>query len=225
MKEILFKKKEGLSTVAYKEIKSMILTNVLKPADIFSESQLQEMLNIGRTPVREAVLKLSQEGFLIVHPRRGIEVARISPKRIKDIFEIRSLMEPEILRAGFSRIDRDRLQEIRQEFLSHIGSDVNLTKSDTLYLSALDNEFHMVIVNSISNDYASELMISFNDYLTLFRASTTIENIRFEPSNLEHIAIIDSILNEDVEEAALRLFNHLDESYKESIKIVMNIST
>ncbi len=225
MKEVLFQKKEGLSALAYKEIKSMVLANVLKPADIFSEAQLQEMLKIGRTPVREAVLQLSQEGFLIVHPRRGIEVARISPKRIKDIFEIRSLMEPEILRIGFSKIDRERLYEIRDEFLSYKGSDFNLTKSDTLHLSDLDNELHMTIVNSISNDYATELMISFNDYLTLFRASTTIENIRFEPSNLEHIAIIESILKDDVEEAALRLTDHLDESYKESIKIVMNIAT
>ena len=224
MREMIVQKKEGLSVRAYKEIKSMILTNVLKPADIFSESQLQEMLKIGRTPVREAVLQLSQEGFLIVHPRRGIEVARISPKRIKDIFEIRALIEPEILQIGFSRIDRDKLQEIRDEFLIYRSGNFNLSKEDTLHLSALDNEFHMTIVNSINNDYASELMMGFQDYLTLFRASTTIENIRFEPSNLEHIAIIDSILNGDLEEAVLLLTNHLDESYKESIKIVMNIA-
>ncbi|NLC40453.1 MAG: GntR family transcriptional regulator, partial [Clostridiaceae bacterium] len=149
MNESLLTKKEGLSDQAYREIKSMILTNQLGPGAILNEAQFQEILGIGRTPVREAIIQLSQEGFLIVHPRRGMEVARISPKRIKDIFEIRYLIEPQILRMGFDKIDRSWLSSMREEFLHYINNGLDLSREDTIRLSELDNELHMGIIDSV----------------------------------------------------------------------------
>ena len=172
--------------------------------------------------MREAVLQLAREHFMIVHPRRGIEIARISPKRIRDIFEIRTLLEPQILRIGMERMDQAWLRHIREEFIRYSGSDFDLSKQDTIQLSTLDNEFHMGIVASIDNNYSNELMSGFQDYLTLFRASTSIDAIRFGPSNQEHIAIIDAILENNIEEACKNLTEHLARSYEESINIVMN---
>lgn len=224
MNESLLTKKEGLSDQAYREIKSMILTNQLGPGAILNEAQFQEILGIGRTPVREAIIQLSQEGFLIVHPRRGMEVARISPKRIKDIFEIRYLIEPQILRMGFDKIDRSWLSSMREEFLHYINNGLDLSREDTIRLSELDNELHMGIIDSVGNNYASQMMSGFQDYLTLFRASSTSSDIRFEPSNQEHVAIIESILGGEVDQACNNLAEHLAQSYEESIKIVMNMS-
>ena len=223
-KDVLInKKEEGLTQQAYKQLKSMILSHRLKAGMVFNEAQLQEALGIGRTPVREAVLQLAKEDFLIIHPRRGLEVARISPKRIRDIFQIRSLLEPQILKNGMDKIDRAWLSHMREEFLRYSRADFNLSDQDTVKLSMLDNEFHMGIVNSIDNHYATELMTGFQDYLTLFRACTTIDIIRFGPSNQEHIAIIDFMLNGDIEGACNNLTDHLARSYEESINIVMHM--
>ena len=223
MSETLFiKKEEGLTQQAYKQLKSMILNHRLKPGMVINEAQLQEALGIGRTPVREAVLQLSKEHFMIIHPRRGIEISRISPKRIRDIFEIRSLLEPQILRLGLGRIDKAWLHHMQDEFKQYSGTNFDLSSQDTILLSTLDNEFHMGIIKSIDNNYSNELMESFQDYLTLFRASTSIDSIRFGPSNLEHIAIIEAMINDDVEEACKCLTDHLGRSYEESINIVMN---
>jgi len=223
MSDALFKKKEeGLTQQAYKQLKSMILSHRLKPGMVVNEAQLQEALGIGRTPVREAVLQLSKEHFLIIHPRRGIEVARILPKRIRDIFEIRSLLEPQILRIGMARIDKAWLNHMREEFMRYSGANFDLSSQDTIQLSTLDNQFHMGIVESIDNYYSNGLMESFQDYLTLFRASTSIDSIRFGPSNQEHITIINAILDDDIEEACKNLTDHLARSYEESINIVMN---
>lgn len=223
MSDAIFnKKREGLTQQAYRELKLMILNHRLKPGMVVNEAQLQEALNIGRTPVREAVLQLSKEHFLVIHPRHGIEIAKISPKRIKDIFGIRSLLEPQILRNCISQIDKAWLRSLLQEFKSYSGEKLELTNQDVIRLSALDNEFHMGIIKLIDNNYANELMASFQDYLTLFRVSTSIDSMSVGPNNLEHNSIIEAILNDDVEEACLLLENHLTLSYEQSISIVMN---
>ncbi|GAB1477259.1 hypothetical protein MASR2M70_20970 [Bacillota bacterium] len=154
---------------------------------------------------------------------RGIEVARISPKRIHDIFQIRAMLEPQILKDGVRKINMEWLTGIRKEFIRHSENGFDLSAQDIIELSTLDNEFHMGIVNSIDNHYITELMMGFQDYLTLFRACTTIDLIRFGPSNREHIIIVDSILKGDIEEACRNLTEHLNRSYEESISIVMQM--
>lgn len=223
MNDIQFEKKEGLTQQAYKQLKSMILSHQLKPGMVVNEVQLREALGIGRTPVREAALQLSKENLLMIHPRRGMEIARISPKRIRDIFEIRSLLEPQILRLGIGRIDKDWLADMRIRFLQYSSADFNPSRQETIELSNLDNELHMGIVASIDNTYSNDLMVSFRDYLTLFRATTTIDTLRFEPRNKEHIAIIDAILENDIEKACSILGEHLTRTYEEAAKIVMDM--
>ena len=105
MAKALAQKRESLSQVAYDQIKAMILQKELIPGQFINESQLQEMLCLGRTPVREAILALAQDNLVTVHPRRGIEITRPTPKDIHDIFEIRSLLEPTILRQCFTMVD------------------------------------------------------------------------------------------------------------------------
>ena len=98
MPRIATEKQKCLSRVAYDRIKVMILQKELMPGQFINESQLQETLELGRTPVREAVLALAQDRLVTIHPRKGIEVTRPTPKDIHDIFEIRGIMEPAILR-------------------------------------------------------------------------------------------------------------------------------
>ena len=91
MAPINTKREASLSKQAYDQIKSMILQKELAPGQFVNESQLQESLGLGRTPVREAVLALAQDNLVQIHPRKGIEITRPTPKSIHDIFEIRSL--------------------------------------------------------------------------------------------------------------------------------------
>lgn len=95
------------------------------------------------------------------------------------------------------RIDKAWLRHMRDEFLRFSGSDFDLSSQDTIQLSTLDNQFHMGIINSI-------------------------DDIRFGPSNVEHIAIIDAMLENNIEDACNDLTEHLARSYEESINIVMN---
>lgn len=94
MAAVVDKRRDSLSQVAYDQIKTMILQKDLTPGQFINEAQLQALLGLGRTPVREAVLALAQDKLVHIHPRKGIEISRPTLKDIHDIFEIRSLLEP-----------------------------------------------------------------------------------------------------------------------------------
>lgn len=218
-------KKEPLSQKAYRTIKNMILNHELSQGEFISEADLQEKLCIGRTPVREAVLQLSQDQLIRIHPRKGIEIARISPKTIRDIFEIRSILEPVALRKGIDKLDKTWLRDIRDQFVRYNGDDIeSISKEDAIHLADLDNQFHIGLIRVMGNRYADNLMQGFVDFLVLIRSTVTTSDIpRFQDSNKEHIEIIDFILAGDVEQACQKLSEHIRISYNEAIRTILDI--
>ncbi len=74
MAAVVDKRRDSLSQVAYDQIKTMILQKDLTPGQFINEAQLQALLGLGRTPVREAVLALAQDKLVHIHPRKGIEI-------------------------------------------------------------------------------------------------------------------------------------------------------
>lgn len=222
------KKKEGLTQQAYKAIKTMILENELKPGQFINEAQIQEQLGIGRTPVREAILQLSRDQLITIHPRKGIEITKISPKAIHDIFVIRSIIEPVILRMSASRLNVELLKDMRRQFIESAAKlDENTREGvadiQCIYDSVqLDDRFHTELVGALGNQYANNLMKSFVDYLTIIRSTVTAADaIRFNTSNNEHITIIDAILDGNIDAACQKLSEHIEVSYQEAVNNFM----
>lgn len=214
--------KTGLSNIAYQQIKSLILENKLKPGQFVNESQLQEILGLGRTPVREAILQLAENELITIHPRKGIEISRISPKSVHDIFEVRILIEPEILRANFSKLDKDQMISFRTSFQEAAVSN-RLSLQECIRLADLDNQFHLAIVSSMGNQYTTRLMNTFVDKLTIIRSTVSAQSSgRLSVSSNEHIMIINCILSGNIEEACSQLQKHLTISYDEAVRTLMH---
>lgn len=215
--------KQGLSDIAYAQIKSMILECKLKPGQFVNESQLQETLNLGRTPVREAILRLVGDDLVKIHPRKGIEIASISPKSIHDIFQVRLLIEPAILRANYMNLDKSELVDYRTQFEAY-GNCNTLSMEQSLQLSQLDHQFHLYLTASMDNKYATHMMNIFVDKLTLIRSAVSINaKNRFFISNQEHLQIINDILDGHIDQACDELQNHIEISYEEAVKTLMRI--
>ena len=223
MAKALAQKRESLSQVAYDQIKAMILQKELIPGQFINESQLQEMLCLGRTPVREAILALAPDNLVTVHPRRGIEITRPTPKDIHDIFEIRSLLEPTILRQCFTMVDPQWAMDMRALLLQHEDDSAGNSAETAAPLIELDNRFHLELVDTLRNQYATNLMRSLVDYLNLIRV-TAWRPIRYRASNREHIDILNAILEQDLEKSCRLLSDHIHLSYQEAINTMMHSS-
>ncbi len=73
--------RESLTDRAYKRVEELVVTLQLEPGSVLSESALAQDLGIGRTPIREALQRLTREGLVVILPRKGILVSEINPRK------------------------------------------------------------------------------------------------------------------------------------------------
>ncbi|TDE88538.1 GntR family transcriptional regulator [Occultella glacieicola] len=88
---------------AYARLKNMILTNELSPGVELREGGLADATGYGRTPVREALQRLVHEGFVEVRPRQGYRVRQLSVAGVRDLFEMRLILEPAAVQLAIER--------------------------------------------------------------------------------------------------------------------------
>lgn len=101
------------SEIVYEIIKKEIIDATRKPGDIFNEKEFAANMGISRTPVREAVLRLSNEGLLVVMPRRGTFVSHISMADVRDMYQVRKILEPQIASIAAQKCDKDIVKQWR----------------------------------------------------------------------------------------------------------------
>ena len=104
------------SEIVYEIIKKEIIDATRKPGDIFNEKEFAANMGISRTPVREAVLRLSNEGLLVVMPRRGTFVSHISMADVRDMYQVRKILEPQIASIAAQKCDKDIVKQWRNFF-------------------------------------------------------------------------------------------------------------
>ena len=90
--------KTNLKTLAYNKIRQKIVTCEYAPGTFLNEEILTEALSLSRTPIRDALGRLEQEGLIEIRPKRGITVKSLTVSDINMIFEVRNLYEPYILK-------------------------------------------------------------------------------------------------------------------------------
>ncbi|MDR7433844.1 MAG: GntR family transcriptional regulator [Armatimonadota bacterium] len=104
--------RENLTDRVFREIRERILRFDLKPGQRFTEHDLAEMLRVSRTPIREALNKLEQEGLVTIIPRVGCLVRQLSLREVGDLFEIRRALEILAVQQCGGRASREDLLEL-----------------------------------------------------------------------------------------------------------------
>ncbi len=138
------------SEFAYDQLEKMITFRELKPGSMVSEKQLSEQLGVGRTPVREALQRLSYERMVEIHPRRGIQIPQISLESQLKILEVRR--DVEALCARFAATRASESEKIRMTKLASQLED-NAAKQDDLVYAQLLKQIHILLVQVSNNEY------------------------------------------------------------------------
>lgn len=198
---------QSLSDEAYAQIRSMIISCQLPPGSVISEIELMTKLEMGRTPIREALRNLANEKLIEVYPRRGMFVAGVDVKDLAAISEVRGQLEIQaagLAAARASATDKsviDRLikeidaikGEPKMEKLIHLDQRIH----HQIY-AATHNEF---LVSTLDQYYAHALRIWF---MALDRIS------ELEDAIIEHRALLQSILDGDKNAAELAMREHIE---------------
>jgi len=140
---------------AYAELEEMIVTLKLEPGTVLSEAVLAKWLKIGRTPIREALQRLSRDGLVNILPRRGVLVSEINLHRQLRLLEVRRELERLMARAAAERAS----DEERKQF-ANIAEDMKRValKADAMAFMRLDQAFNVLVSATARNEFASRSM-------------------------------------------------------------------
>lgn len=193
-----------MKEIAYLYIKEKILCGALRPGDVINERQLQNELGFSRTPIREALAKLSDEELVTIMPSRCIIVAHISLSDVKNLYQARSLIEPFIAKLVAKDPDEERLKDFRSRF-EHVAH--------SSFGEDLDSEFHTYLASCTQNKYLCRMVEHLLSKCRLARVvSSRSLKTRAEQSNKEHLEIIDALLERDEAKASEAVLRHLEKT-------------
>ena len=213
--------KTNLKTLAYNKIRQKIVTCEYAPGTFLNEEILTEALGLSRTPIRDALSRLEQEGLIEIRPKRGIIVKSLTVSDVNMIFEVRNLYEPYILKNYGSLLPVERLHGFYDIFL-HTDSNSECFKNND-YFYELDSDFHLMIVRSCPNVYIQNNYSLILTQNARFRYMTgNVSNNRLEDTFKEHLDIIRPCLQKNWDEAAEKMLYHLEESKKSTFQLIFD---
>ncbi|MEM7465556.1 MAG: GntR family transcriptional regulator [Pseudomonadota bacterium] len=144
--------RQSLSDKAYDQLEEMLVTLQLEPGSVLSELDLGEHLGIGRTPIREALLRLAREGLVTILPRKGILVSEINPSKQLLALEVRREIERLMAKAAALRSTELQRKEFRRIAK---GMQQAALKNDDVKFMRHDNELNTLVAEAAHNEYAA----------------------------------------------------------------------
>lgn len=211
------REKESLKLRAYNIIKEKIIACEYAPSMLLSEEVLREELNVSRTPIRDALSRLEQEGLIKILPKKGIIVSGLSISDINMIYEVRMLYEPHALRRYGELIDNETIIQ----FINDFSPSTGVFNAETCF--HLDDAFHAAIVGAIPNHYLQYTYNCISNQNRRLRVmSGRINATRLEETPVEHLRILKACLKRDWEEAAREMAIHLQQSKNATFDMLLN---
>lgn len=203
----------SLREAAYDAIKHRIITCVFKPGDYLNEAYVSASIGIGRTPVHQAIDRLTQDGLLEVIPRKGIIVRPVSLSEAMQITDIRLLNEPYCARLAAERADNVDLATLR-DILNRADAWTEVRNIEQMML--LDREFHMALAKAARNAVLASILQNLHERsLRFWFISLNAPDHHREVQN-EHRAIFEAIERRDADAAAKAMADHI-ESFRRNI--------
>lgn len=133
----------------YDYLRQQILTGALLPGEMLGEQQVADAAGVSRTPVREAVQRLQEQGWVRVYPKRGIVVASPEPGEYEDVVAARVLLETNGARVALAAATVDELIDRLQESIAK--QQTAREQQDLTLLAAADADFHEAIAAAAGN--------------------------------------------------------------------------
>lgn len=196
-----------LRDVVFNTLRQAILKGELAPGERLMEIQLAEKLGVSRTPIREAIRKLELEGLVLMIPRKGAEVAKISEKSLKDVLEVRRSLEELAIELACQRIsdtDMEDMDAAQAAFRDAIA------KGDAMEIAETDEAYHDVIYNCTRNSRLVQILNNLREQMYRFRLEYIKDEDKRQILLIEHEKILKALRSRHVAEARAAVREHID---------------
>jgi DNA-binding GntR family transcriptional regulator len=199
----------------YTELKRRIMNLELAPGERLYEPALAESLEVSRTPLREAIRRLTAENLLQQQPTGGVVVPRLEPREIAELYAVRASLEGLMAREAARRATADDLVHL-DDILARNAAMVNFA-DDAMELG---KRLHDAIAWIAANSWAVRLHEQIADQMVRYRVVTNSTHARREAALREHRDICAAIRSGDQEHAAAVAFEHVLSARDEALRAV-----
>ena len=206
-----------LRDVVFKTLREAILKGNLAPGERLMEIQLANQLGVSRTPIREAIRKLELEGLVIMIPRRGAEVARITEKDLRDVLEVRAYAALDCIGLACERITDEEIGELRRALESF--REV-LREGDVTKIAESDVDFHDIIFSATQNARLIQIVNNLREQMYRYRLEYLKDYTTHDRLYKEHQQITDAVSDRDKERARKLIVEHI---YHQELTVIKNI--
>jgi len=181
---------ELLNQKVYRVLKEAIIKGFLEPGTKLLENKIAEKMQVSRTPVREAMQKLVAEGFVKTSPNKKMIVSEVSLADIKEVLQIRGVLEGLAARIVAKKINRQEIVEL-ENIVAQMSLHVN--KENLSSYCKVDDEFHDLILNICGNKWIIQIRDNLGSFIYRSRIKSLSVPGRLKHSLKEHQAIMESL--------------------------------
>ncbi|POX38920.1 GntR family transcriptional regulator [Streptomyces sp. Ru73] len=188
----------------YDTLRRKVLTLELPPGAALSENELAASLGVSRTPVRESLILLSQEGLVQIFPQVGSFVSRVDPAKVADAQFLREAVELAALDDLPAELDADLVEELRGNLAEQRRPGLGLEE-----FFELDEAFHHALLRLSGHGSAWATVVSAKGHLDRARRLGLYETASPEGFAAQHVEIFDAVLAGDAELVRTAMRSHL----------------
>ncbi len=200
--------KNNLSATVYDQIRRDIFEFRLLPGDRFTETEVAGRIGVSRTPVREALYRLEQEGYIHVSSRNGWSVKPFDFEYFENLYDVRVILELAAVRKLCDAPDKPDLGALKEIWL--VATDKRL--ADPQRAANLDEEFHQGIVRAAGNPEMARMHREITERIRIIRRLDFTQPERIETTYVEHAQILRTIIRRRADQASLLLRSHIEAS-------------
>jgi DNA-binding GntR family transcriptional regulator len=209
----------NLAEQVYSTLKAELHDFQLVAGDRFSEAEIGNRLGVSRTPVREALFRLRNEGFLSVEPKLGWFVRPIDFGRLEQLYDLRIVLElASVLRLCMRAEDTPQLDALKAVWLVPVAERL----TDARQVGANDEQFHATLVRAAGNDEMARVHWDVTERIRIIRRLDFTRPDRIEATYTEHAKILRAVIQRKIDQAQLLLKSHIDQSKVEVHKITLH---
>jgi DNA-binding GntR family transcriptional regulator len=197
---------------AYELLKERIINGQFPHGIRLKESWLAQELGCTRTPIREALIRLENQGLVQTYTNRGAVVNVYSAKDILDLFELREALEVQAIRLAIRRANWEELDGVRQALQAR-----EKVLGEGPY-AAPEEDFHHAMILYSKNSAIIEVWNTIRMRLNAARTGAAITSGRYRHSLAEHLAMLDFVEQGDSERAVAMMIDHLAKAKEHYLK-------
>lgn len=201
----------------YYSLRKNIISLNLKPGEVLSVKDIAEKLNVSRSPVRDALIKLEKEGLVNIIPQKGTIVSKIDLKRVAEERFLRESLEENTIKLFVKAFKESDIQILR-----HYIEMQKQSIKDNDYISFLeyDDNFHSVFFKSTDKNMCWEIIQSMSGHYKRIRLMSLWDEEILSNVVIQHSKIIEKICNKNFEEAVDIVKKHLSKIFIEETELI-----